>query len=96
MESEKIAKMAKISKIAQAGSVESCDILVTLEPGEGISIELASDVLIQFGDAIRGVIAESLATRGITDCKVIAVDKGALDYTIRARMEAALTRALQD
>ncbi|MGE5707444.1 MAG: citrate lyase acyl carrier protein [Bacteroidota bacterium] len=83
----------EIKRSAQAGSVESCDIMITLEPASGITIDLQSDVLIQFGDAIRTVIRETLEKQGVKDCKVIAVDKGALDYTIRARVEAAVARA---
>lgn len=85
----------EISKISQAGSVESSDIMVTLAPNEsnGIAIDLKSDVLIQFGDHIRETIQKVLADEGVSRCKVTVVDKGALDYTIQARTLAAIERA---
>ena len=42
---------------------------------------------------IKAVIFETLEGLGITDARVEAVDKGALDCTIRARVTAAAVRA---
>jgi citrate lyase subunit gamma (acyl carrier protein) len=84
------------SRIGQAGTIESNDIMITLVPGpqgSGITIELESIVLAQYGEAIRQVIASVLSDRAVTDMHVRAVDRGALDCTIRARMLAALSRA---
>lgn len=83
-------------RTAQAGTLESNDIMITVaprSPGSGVEIELNSIVLAQYGAAIRRVIAETLADAGIADAYVKAVDRGALDCTIRARLLAALTRS---
>ena len=79
-----------LRKAATAGTMESNDIMVTLEPAEagGIQIDLTSNVMQQFGAQIRSVITETLTEYGVT-----AVDKGALDCTIRARVTAALFRS---
>ena len=76
-----------LRKAATAGTMESNDIMVTLEPAEagGIQIDLTSNVLQQFGAQIRSVITETLTEYG--------VEKGALDCTIRARVTAALFRS---
>lgn len=75
--------------------MESNDIMVTLEPAEagGIQIDLTSNVLQQFGAQIRSVITETLTEYGVENAAVTAVDKGALDCTIRARVTAALFRS---
>ena len=67
--------------------------MVTIGPGEGLSISLQSSVQAQFGRQIEAVIAETLKGLGVTDAHVDAVDKGALDCTIKARVTAAAVRA---
>lgn len=82
-------------KEAFAGTLESGDIMIQIAPTnqKGLQIELDSSVEYQFGNQIRKVITETLTERGITDAVVKAVDKGALDCTIRARATAAAVRA---
>ena len=85
----------EIKNIGVAGTMESSDIMITLEPGTapGIAIELNSTVDKRFGREIRRVIGETLAALGIESAKVKAVDKGALDCAIRARVKTAAYRA---
>ncbi len=84
----------KIVKAAQAGTVESSDIVVKIEPkDEGVEIELTSSVQQQYGKQIESVIRETLEELGVTAAHVEAVDKGALDCTVRARTQAAAYRA---
>lgn len=78
---------------AVAGTLESGDIMVQIEPGEGLQIDLQSSVAAQFGRQIKAVIAETLTGLGIDNAYVKATDKGALDCTIRARVTAAAVRA---
>lgn len=88
--------MAPIFKTAQAGTLESSDIMVTAAPvnaGEGIIIELESIVFAQYGQEIRQVIEKTVVEQGITDVYIKAVDRGALDCTVQARTLAALSRA---
>ena len=80
-------------KEAIAGTLESGDIMITIGPGEGLQVELQSTVAAQFGRQIKAVIVETLEGLGIQDACVQAVDKGALDCTIRARVTAAAVRA---
>jgi citrate lyase subunit gamma (acyl carrier protein) len=75
--------------------MESSDIMITLEPAATIEIDLNSTVEKQFGKAIRGVIAGTLEELGVTGARVVAVDKGALDCAIRARVRAAAYRAAE-
>lgn len=88
----------KITKVAKAGTLESNDIVVMVMPGEksGIELELESIVMQQFGDRIREVIMETLKKLGVEDARIKAQDKGALDYTIEARVETAVKRATEE
>lgn len=84
----------EISKIAKAGTLESNDILIVATPNEGgIEITLESIVMKQFGDQILDVIKKKLNEMEVKNVKIIAQDKGALDYTIRARVETAVGRS---
>ena len=80
-------------KNAVAGTLESGDIMISIGPGKGLEVNLQSSVEAQFGRQIRAVITETLEGLGIEDARVDAVDKGALDCTIRARVTAAAVRA---
>lgn len=85
--------MAEIVKKAYAGTIESSDVYVELEPNDaGLDIQLESVVLSQFGDAIREAAIEVLEQFGIRNAKVKIIDRGALDCVIRARVEAAIKR----
>ncbi|MDR1099057.1 MAG: citrate lyase acyl carrier protein [Treponema sp.] len=77
-----------------AGTMESSDIMIRLEPSSsGIEIELQSIVEKQFGREIRRAINETLETLDVKNAKITAVDKGALDCVIRARVKTAVYRA---
>lgn len=87
----------KIVKNAVAGTLESSDAYVQVEPNEaGNEIVLESVVLTQFGDAIKASVMEVLAENEVTNAKVSVNDRGAIDCTIRARVETALKRAQGD
>lgn len=86
----------KLEKIAVAGTLESSDAMVTVEPvetGSGIDFELDSVVIHQFGDQIRKVVLETLERLEVADAHVSVVDKGALDCTLKARVECAVFRS---
>jgi len=88
--------MSKLLKSAQAGTIESSDILITLVPadvGTGIKVELVSLTMQQYGKQIRNLITKTLVDHGINDVQVHANDRGALDCTIKARVITALERA---
>ena len=78
---------------ATAGTLESGDIMVTIGPGDGLQVDLQSSVAAQFGRQIKAVITDTLEGLGVKDAHVEAIDKGALDCTIRARVTAAAVRA---
>ena len=82
-----------IIKCASAGTMESSDAYVEIEPGEdGLQIQLESVVLGQFGDAIHRTINEVLTELGVEKARVRVVDQGALECVLRARVETAVLR----
>ncbi|KAJ52269.1 citrate lyase subunit gamma (acyl carrier protein) [Clostridium tetanomorphum] len=85
----------KINKVAKAGTLESNDILIMVMPNDkpGVEIELESIVMKQFGEQIKKVLVEKAKELELDGVKIQAQDKGALDYTIKARLETAVNRA---
>lgn len=79
-------------KVGLAGSVESNDIMITVSEANGLIIEIDSIVDAFFHDQIEKVIKDTLSELNISNIKVVCVDKGALDYTIKARLVTALMR----
>ena len=88
--------MAKIKGTAQAGTVESSDILITLAPGatgSGLQMTLESPMKLQYGDQIQEAVKAALGEFALEDVVADINDKGALDCTIRARVRTAVERA---
>ncbi len=84
----------EILKPAIAGTLESSDAQVLVEPGRGsVSLDLRSSVMNQYGRQIRDTILETLGRLGVTDVHISVVDKGALDCTLRARVACAVFRS---
>ena len=81
----------EILKPAMAGTLESSDAQVTVEPGtDGIQLTLSSSVMNQYGRQIKATVLERL---GVENAQVTVVDKGALDCTLKARVECAVFRS---
>ena len=80
----------EIKQDAMVGTLESSDIQISISPnpGKGLDIQLQSVVKSQFGDSIIATMTEVLESFGIKDAIVNAVDRGALEWIIRARMQA--------
>jgi len=85
----------EIKKAATAGSLESSDVLVTVTPvpGAEVGYQIDSIVIKQFGTRIRKVTEEVVSASGIAGANVRVQDRGALECTLRARLETAIARA---
>lgn len=90
-----VPRTMKITTPASAGTMESGDIMIEIEPGEQREVEvvLKSSVANEFGKQIVSTIRRAVEEFGLEYAVINAVDKGALDCTIRARVAAACQRA---
>lgn len=77
---------------ATAGTLESSDVFVTLEPHDGLQIDIDSVVKNQFGEEILRTVEDVLSELNVRNAKLSIVDRGALDCVIRARVETAVLR----
>jgi citrate lyase subunit gamma (acyl carrier protein) len=82
----------QIVKNAVAGTLESSDAYVEIEPAENLNITIESVVQAQFGEDIHNAVADVLNQCGVTKAGVRVVDRGALECVIRARVETAVNR----
>ena len=89
--------MAEIIKLATAGTDEKSDAVVTVAPAEnGLQMEIKSVVMNQFGAAIEASVREVLAEKGVENAVVTVSDRGALDCVLRARVETAVLRGMEE
>lgn len=87
----------KIVRTASAGTMESSDAYVEIEPGtEGVKLQLESVVMGQFGEAIEKAVRNVLQELSVENANVRVVDRGALECVIRARVETAVLRGKGD
>ncbi len=87
----------KIINSAHAGTLESSDVYVQINPldKEAIEIDLESSVEELYGEMIEEYILDTLKSMHINSVHVKIQDKGALDLVIKARLQAAILRACE-
>ncbi|OQY24012.1 MAG: citrate lyase acyl carrier protein [Desulfobacteraceae bacterium 4572_35.2] len=85
----------EIQSKARAGTMQSSDVVVFVEPADQLTIEIESTVLKQFEHLIRQRIEQQLATLEVTRGLIRVSDRGALDYAIDARIETAVRRSME-
>ena len=81
-----------IQKKASAGTLESSDVYVEIEPGTGVDIFVDSVVQGQFGENIYQVVQSVLQEQNVDNARVRVLDRGALACVLRARVETAVLR----
>jgi citrate lyase subunit gamma (acyl carrier protein) len=82
---------------AQSGTFESSDVIFLIEPlpdNSGRKLDISSTVMQQFGASFNRIVENMLNQYDMTDIHLIAKDKGALEPTIKARLETAIIRSL--
>ena len=79
-------------KIGVAGSLESNDAMITVKESDALKITIKSIVYDFFHLQIEEVIKSTLKEKNLDNVEVTCEDKGALDYTIRARLLTAISR----
>ncbi len=82
-------------QIGRAGRDEKSDLVVEIELKKqgGLEIVINSSVKALYGRAIATTAEEVMRQLGVQHARVVLNDKGALDWVIRARIEAAARQA---
>jgi len=86
----------QIRRKASAGTMQSSDLMVVVEPGDKLQVEIESTVKKQFEHLIRARISETLKELQVSAGRIQVSDRGALDYAIVARIETAIRRAAEE
>jgi citrate lyase subunit gamma (acyl carrier protein) len=82
-----------ITRSSSAGTMQSSDLIVHVEPADHLEIRIESTVKRQFEHLIRERVETVLSRHAVTRALVTVSDRGALDYAIEARVETAIQRA---
>lgn len=83
----------EIQKTAMAGTLESSDVQITVEPSDRLSLTIESSVINQYGRQIKAVVLKTLKELEVMNAKVTVIDRGALECTLKARVECAVYRS---
>jgi citrate lyase subunit gamma (acyl carrier protein) len=87
----------KLTRKSVAGTMESSDVMVEIIPWEReLEINLKSDVKKQYGNHIENLVKDILQENNVKNACINLNDKGALDFTIAARVKTALYRASKE
>ncbi|MDP8204389.1 MAG: aldolase/citrate lyase family protein [Candidatus Tenebribacter mawsonii] len=89
--------MAKISTAGNYGKTirSDCKITIELTKSGGLKIDLISKVKEYFEDQIISLAKNELDFFEIKNAKILIEDRGALDYVIAARIEAAVKQLIE-
>ena len=90
---ERGAIKVDVLKRASAGTMESSDAYVEIEPAEALTVTVESVVAKQFGEKIDAAVRDVLKDCKVRSAAVKVVDRGALECVIRARVETAVKRS---
>ncbi|WP_368486543.1 citrate lyase acyl carrier protein [Spiroplasma sp. DGKH1] len=87
----------EIKKMATAGSLESSDVLVTIEPNndQKINLTINSPFIRQFGQQMKKIALTTLTNLQVKNCNLVIQDQGAIDEVLVARIITALERATE-
>ena len=85
----------QLCRKASAGTMQSSDLMVVVEPCATLQVEVESTVKKQFEHLIRAQIAVTLEQLQVSTGLIQVSDRGALDYAIAARIETAIKRACE-
>ena len=78
---------------ASAGTLESSDCLVTVSPAEKLKLEYKGANSEVFAERTMMLVENVLKRYGLGGAEISIQDQGALEITIKARLETALSRA---
>jgi len=81
---------------ASAGTMQSSDLMVVVEPADTLQIDIESTVKKQYEHLIRARIGATLDELEVSAGHIQVTDRGALDYAIAARIETAVRRAAKE
>lgn len=86
----------RIRSKASAGTMQSSDLMVVVEPAETLRVDIDSTVKKQYEHLIRAQISATLQQLEVSAGHIQISDRGALDYAIAARVETAIRRAAKE
>ena len=86
----------RIRSKASAGTMQSSDLMVVVEPSDTLRIDVDSTVKKQYEHLIRAQIVATLEQLQVSAGHIQISDRGALDYAIAARVETAIRRAAKE
>lgn len=82
-----------IAHTAAAGTLESSDCIVTVSPSDRVELEYSGANSVIFAKRTKNLVDAVLRKNNVSAAKIRIQDQGAIEITIKARLETALLRA---
>ena len=89
----KIIKEISIGRYSDSNKPEKSDVIVNIKPSDKMNVEIRSPVLKLFKTSLYKLVNDILKDYQIGPCSISIDDNGALDFTIKARVRAAVELA---
>ena len=83
----------RLGRSSLEGQPEKSDLIVEVEPSPSLIIDINSSVLTLYRKHLEKVVSEIVKEYHFQEAKITVNDDGALDFTIKARLKAALCMA---
>ena len=83
----------KIVQPASAGKYDRDDALVEIQPGKRIEMEIKCSAAPLVMKNIEREVRDVLDEMGVEDARIKVMEKGALPWVLKSRVEAAIMRA---
>lgn len=82
----------EIIKTALCGTLDSSDCMVTVRPGDTLTIDITSPVDARYHESIENTVKKVCQQNNVNKVSISVQDNGALDCVIAARTLTALQR----
>ncbi|OUO92776.1 citrate lyase acyl carrier protein [Cloacibacillus sp. An23] len=83
----------KLLHTASAGTLESSDCVVTVSPGGAFALDYRGANSVVFAKRTETLVRGILEKHSVEAANIVIQDQGAIEITIKARLETALLRA---
>lgn len=88
--------MSIIGEVGRKETSSDCFVRLEITKSKGIKIDLKSKVESMYGESIRNLVNELMVFFEIKNAKIYIEDGGALPFTLKARIEAAIKKCFPE
>jgi citrate lyase subunit gamma (acyl carrier protein) len=85
-----------VTRKGVSGTENKCDCNVTVEPSQSLLVDYQGMNSLLYPKRTEKLVSETLEKYGLRNAKISILDNGALLLVIKARLESAIEKALEE